>query len=466
MIRTILMMLVIGSTVGATLALLLRVLGFPAYLRFAPDKEHVYQAPFPLSLVVKSDQAGIIRLPRGETASKKGGACTALVVGPNRLGKANVEVRLFGVIPVRRLVIDVSEPSMVIPSGHAIGVLLASKGVVIVGHIPLRGVDGKERHPAREAGLSPGDVLTGINGEPVKGVDDVERLVCDKARHGPLTLTICRKGRTMQKKIRAVTAAPRAGFKSRYMLGIYVQDPAAGVGTLTFYEPATGRFAALGHMVNHPAPHVRLEAGEGRIVEAEIAGVEEGLPGEPGEKIGTFRPGKQIIGTVFKNCRYGIYGRLDHVPGSLSTGKAIPVAQASEVEVGPAEIMTVLSGDKVRCFKVRIERVSRQSRPADKGIVLVVTDPDLLSKTNGIVQGMSGSPILQHGKLVGAVTHVFVNDPRRGYGVLAEWMWYEASHTRIPGLKAPEQVSGALLFDGLPIHGRSSAPVWRMMVGS
>lgn len=445
MIRTFLMMLVIGSTVGAIFALLFRVLGFPAYLRFPPGKEHVYQAPFPLSLVVKSDQAGIIRLPRGETL-KKGGARTALVVGPHRLGKADVEVRLFGVIPVRQLVIDVSEPTVVIPSGHAIGVLLAARGVVIVGHIPLRGADGREHHPAQDAGITPGDVLVGINGKPVTAVDDVERLVVDQARRGPLTLTICRKGRTMQRTIKAISAIPRAGLRPRYMLGVYVQDPAAGVGTLTFYEPSTGRFAALGHMVNHPSAHVRLEAGEGRIVEADIAGVEEGLPGEPGEKIGTFRPGKRIIGTVFKNCRYGIYGRLEHVPDSLCSVEPVPIAQASEVEEGPAEIMTVLSGDKVRRFKVRIERVSRQVRPADKGIVLVVTDPDLLSKTNGIVQGMSGSPILQNGKLVGAVTHVFVNDPRRGYGVLAEWMWHEASSTRVPGLKAPENVSGALLF--------------------
>lgn len=442
-------MLGVAGIIMVATALMLQIAGFPGYMRLLPNREHICHAPFPLSLVVKNDRAGIIRNPRADESKKKGGACTALVVGPNRIGKADIEVRLFGVIPVRQLVIDVSEPVKVIPCGHAIGVLLASKGVVILGDIAIRGTDGREYRPARDGGVTAGDVLIAIDGEEVAGVDDVERLVAGRPGRKQVTLTIRRHGQILTRKVRPIVASPREGSRPRAMLGVYIQDPAAGIGTLTFYEADTGRFAALGHMVSQPTPEVRLEAGEGQIVEANVVGVDRGAPGEPGEKIGVFRAGRRVFGTVYKNCRYGIYGQLDLKPVGTSANAAVPIALASEVHTGPAEIFTVLKGTRVRRFQVRIERVSRQLRPGDKGLVLVVTDPELLEATNGVIQGMSGSPIIQDGKLVGAVTHVFVNDPHRGYGVLAEWMWYEAVNTRLPGGKAPEDVSGAFLFGGL-----------------
>jgi stage IV sporulation protein B len=453
MIRLILVMVVLVTGFAAAVAITLRVTGFPEDLRFSPEQEYVYRIPFPLSIVVKEDQAGVIQPPNTDANEKYGGVCTALVIGPEHTGRAEVEVRLFGVIPVRRVVVNVTENVEVIPSGHAIGVLLATEGVVIVGHVPLRGLDGKQYHPARNAGLLAGDVLLAINDQQVSKVDDVERIISGLAASGSLNLKIKRNGQVLRKEIKPVVSAPIAGLRPRAMLGVYVQDPTAGVGTLTFFDPKSRVFAALGHMVSQPAPDVKLETGQSRIVEANISGVEAGSKGEPGEKIGTFRPGSAIVGTIHKNCRYGIYGRLQQEPSVSDYGKPIRIAPASEVVTGPAEILTVISGNKVGRYEVYIERVSQQQRPGDKGLVVAITDRALIAKTGGIVQGMSGSPIIQNGRLIGAITHVFVNDPKRGYGVLAEWMWQEAIRMASPE-KAPEVISGAFLVP-LPSKGRS-----------
>ena len=158
--------------------------------------------------------------------------------------------------------------------------------------------------------------------------------------------------------------------------------------------------------------------------------------------MGQFRPGSAVVGTIYKNCRYGIYGQLQQEPPVSEYAKPIRIAPASEVETGPAEILTVLSGNKVGRYEVFIERVSPQQRPGDKGLVIAITDPELLAKTSGIVQGMSGSPIIQKGRWKAQLPMCFVNDPKRGRR-LAEWMWRRPS-AQMPK-KAPEGISGAFL---------------------
>lgn len=205
------------------------------------------------------------------------------------------------------------------------------------------------------------------------------------------------------------------------MLGLYLKDPAAGVGTLTFWEPVRKVYGALGHMIAGDIGAV-LES-EGRIVPAHIHGIQPGERGRPGEKLGIFEAGP-ALGTIEKNTGFGIFGTLLRAPGPSQP--LVPVALAHEVRQGDAQMLTVVEGGKVEAFDVRVVSVQRQAKPGGKGLVIEVTDPRLIERTNGIVQGMSGSPILQGGKLIGAVTHVFINNPLRGYGVLAEWMVYEA----------------------------------------
>lgn len=207
-------------------------------------------------------------------------------------------------------------------------------------------------------------------------------------------------------------------------LGVYLEDTAAGVGTLSFYHPASGRYAALGHMVTDSRTGEQAIINNGRIVPALIAGIRRGSKGQPGEKIGLFQERAPSLGIITKNSSIGIFGELTNLVASNQP--TLPVAMAHEVELGPAYIRTVIDGDKVEQFDVKIVKVNKQTKPGIKGMVIEITDPRLLEITGGIVQGMSGSPIIQNQKLVGVITHVFVNDPTRGYGVFAEWMVHEA----------------------------------------
>jgi stage IV sporulation protein B len=210
------------------------------------------------------------------------------------------------------------------------------------------------------------------------------------------------------------------------MIGLYIDDGVTGVGTLTFYEPHSKKYGALGHMITAPNGRSKIMVEEGRIVKADISGIHQSSKGLPGEKLGTFFSNHDVIGEIEFNNRFGIYGNLINPISNTFFPTPIPVATALEVKEGPAKIYTVIKGGSIQEFEVTIEKVFKQYHPHEKGLIVKINDYDLLKKTGGIVQGMSGSPIVQKGKLAGAVTHVFIDDSTRGYGILAEWMIKEA----------------------------------------
>lgn len=342
-------------------------------------------------------------------------------VRPLRLGKSKLEVRLFGLIPIRQINVEVIPQMRVHVGGQAVGILISSHGVLVARLLPVDGETGK-RYPAKEAGLLPGDVILSIDDVPIYQVEQVGRMVETAGRAGrKALLEIQRDGKSLRRSLE-----PVATEQGQYLMGLEIEDPAAGVGTLTFYDPASRRYGALGHVITSTSSGV-YQIRSGRIVPASIAAVEAGRRGRPGEKIGTFATGSGTgIGTIDNNSQFGIYGRLFRAPDHAFFNQLFPVAMAHQVKEGPAELLTVLDDEKVEKFKVEIIKAERQRKPAVKGLVIKVTDPKLLKRTGGIVQGMSGSPLIQDGKFIGAVTHVFVNDPTRGYGVLAEWMLQEA----------------------------------------
>ena len=345
----------------------------------------------------------------------------------------DVQLRLFGTIPVKKLHVKFANPPLVVPGGQAIGVMFSSHGVVIVGHLPVKGVDRKLHYPAKDAGLKVGDILLAINNFQVSRVSDVEFILKNyKPVTQKLVLTIKRRNQTEAIKIQPILClngenGAHLHQELRYMLGIFIEDPAAGVGTLTFYDPLTKRFAGLGHHIAEFPGAKGLSLQQGEIVSATINGIKIGIPGEPGEKIGVCNPNSNLIGQIERNNRFGIYGKLyDNFIDPFV--KPIPIAYSSQIKEGPAEIYTVIKGSRVEKFKIEIIKIFQQNEPRDKGMIIRITDPVLLKQTGGIIQGMSGSPIIQAGRLVGAVTHVFVNDPTRGYGVLAEWMNNEINY--------------------------------------
>ena len=379
---------------------------------------------------------------------------------PLAQGDTNLEVRLLDMIPVKRLLVSVVPEVKVIPGGHAIGVLLSARGVVVVGHYPVAGTDGRRRYPAREAGIEVGDVIVSINGEAVENKAEVERAIDLAGRSGkPVEIKILRDSRAFTVHVRPVEVEAEDTFglsrqrgQVQYKIGIWVRENAAGVGTLSFYEPESRVYCALGHVITDAATNREVDVTRGRIVQAHILGIHHGGRGQPGEKVGSFSGEQDVIGTIERNTKFGIFGTLTKVPRNPYFSEAIPIAMAEEVTPGYADLYTVVEDSRVERFRVEIQRVARQATPQIKGLVIRVVDPRLLALTGGIVQGMSGSPIVKDGKLAGVLTHVFVSDQTRGYGVLAEWLAREA------GLFMQESRSEAAVAAPGPSAQRVPAP--------
>lgn len=346
-----------------------------------------------------------------------------------QLGTSTYRVNLFGWLPLTEVVIDVVPLIQVYPGGQSIGVLLSSDGLLINQVGGVVGLDGKEYFPAKEAGIQPGDILVSIEGHNLRRPEQVSELVNALAvERQSLEVVVRRQNRTLTCEVVPVkTLRPDVFGRNMvaYYLGIYVENPAAGVGTMSFYHEETGRFGALGHTITDSLGRpIRITSGS--IVEASIDSIRLGSKGSPGEKIGFFHGAQDALGSIDSNSNFGIFGQFNGSFKHPVFTKPVPVAFAHQVREGPAEIYTVLSGNRIERFTVEIVKVSNQAKPSDKGMIIQVTDEFLLRETGGIIQGMSGSPILQNGMLVGAITHVFVNDPTRGYGSFAEWMVYEA----------------------------------------
>lgn len=410
--------------------------GLPDYLLLRRGETQRFTVKLPISLAIAKENPRQILKIDDRFLGKAGlrlGRRDSVAVMPLDLGQAGLKLKLFGLIPLRTRVVDVVPPVKVVPGGQAIGVLLAPKGMIVTGYAPVRGPDGRNFFPAREAGLQAGDLLLEINGEDIRNIQQLESLVNSYgAQDEPLTLKVQRGKRILTLKVRpSITevSPPGAGYqrhRRRYVLGIFIEDPAAGVGTLSFYDKNTRIYGALGHMITDTVTRRQSDVSNGRIVVASIAGIQPAQHGQPGEKVGTFHSEEDIVGNIDKNSPFGIYGHLAIIPKNYGAAGEVPVAMAHEIRPGKAEMLTVIDGQRVERFELEILRISHQRRPDGKGLVLRITDPRLLKLTGGIIQGMSGSPILQDGKLVGAVTHVFVNDATRGYGILAEWMLKEA----------------------------------------
>jgi stage IV sporulation protein B len=345
------------------------------------------------------------------------------------LGSRVYRVSLFGWLPLTKVVVDVVPLVEVYPGGQSIGVLLSAEGLVISELGAVVDLEGRERYPARDAGIRPGDILLSIEGHPTRRPELVSQLVNSLAPEKRfLNLEVKRDDRILTLTVEPAKALQTSIFGQssyQYLLGILLEDPAAGVGTLSFFDPKTGRFGALGHTITDSLGRP-VTISKGTIVEAAINSIRYGSRGAPGEKIGFFHGEQNILGTIDSNSSLGIYGQLVGSLAKSAFTEPVPVAFAHQVRTGPAEMYTVLEGTNIERFSVEIVKVVNQTRPGEKGMVVEVTDERLLKETGGIIQGMSGSPLIQNGMLVGAITHVFVNNPTWGYASFAEWMIYEA----------------------------------------
>ena len=297
------------------------------------------------------------------------------------------------------------------PGGMPFGVRFMTDGVTVVGFSDIE-KDGKKINPAASAGLKPGDVILRVDGVPLESATDLTERI-EGGNGAELTLIYRRGKKEFETRITPAFCAE----ENRYKTGVWVRDSGAGIGTVTFLLPESGGFAGLGHGICDPESGEPIPIRRGSVSDVTISSVVRGTPGNPGELKGYFNPGK--VGSLLGNSSLGVWGVYSDLP-ALSC-EPMKVAVKDEVQEGEATILCTLSDNVTREYAVRLSSVNREADGA-KCFTITVTDPRLLSQTGGIVQGMSGSPILQNGKLVGAVTHVLVNDPTTGYGIFLENM--------------------------------------------
>lgn len=347
-----------------------------------------------------------------------------LMLQDDSLKKQSASVRLLGVIPVKKVTVNVIPDIKVIPSGETIGVKIESKGVLVVGLSSVTDENGRKFSPAADAGFEIGDRITTINGRRVETENDIVELLNNRRDSGrEINVTVVRNNKPFYINVKPVKSAE----DNLYKIGLWVRDSIAGVGTMTFYDPQTKTFGALGHGITDIDSGVMIDINKGSIVRSKVATIQKAKRTAPGELVGIFYESSKPYGIISKNTAFGIYGRLND-DDTYKSMKPMSIGLSSEVREGPAKILTTIEENKIEEFDVEIQKVNRQYNPDSKSMLIRVTDPRLLEKTGGIVQGMSGSPIIQNGKLIGSVTHVLINDPTRGYGVFIEWMLQEANN--------------------------------------
>lgn len=329
----------------------------------------------------------------------------------NKIGKVNFSLNLFNLIPLKNIDVNVIPKTTVVPMGNAIGMKLYTAGVLVVG---MSEIEGKK--PYENSGIKEGDRIIQINQNQIDNTDDLMKAV-NKSDGNNISIKYVRDEKTITTSIK-----PLKNSSNEYKIGLWVRDAAAGVGTLTFYEPSSGMFATLGHGIMDIDTAELIKIANGELVTTNILSINKGTKGNPGEIRGTIEAG-HTIGSISKNTKFGVFGTINKTPYlNTSNTNEVQVALREEIKTGKAQIICELENGKKEYYDIEIQRIFISNNKDNKSMLIKVTDKKLSEKTGGIIQGMSGAPIIQNGKFVGAVTHVLVNDPTIGYGVFADIM--------------------------------------------
>ena len=329
----------------------------------------------------------------------------------NDTGKIEVSLNLFGNIPVKKMDVNVIPKLKVVPVGKAIGMKLYTEGVLVVG---MSEINGKK--PYENSGIQEGDAIIEINNEQIGNTNDLIETV-NKSNGKTVKVKYKRNEQTITTSIE-----PAKVNENEYKLGLWVRDAAAGVGTMTFYEPSSGMFAALGHGIADIDTSELINIESGELTTTNILSIVKGQKGTPGEIRGTIE-NSESLGSIYKNTSFGVYGKVQSKNKlDINNIEEMDVALRDEIKTGKAQILCELENGKKEKYDVEIKKLYLNNNENNKSMVIKITDEKLIEKTGGIIQGMSGAPIIQNGKFIGAVTHVLVNDPTVGYGVFADIM--------------------------------------------
>lgn len=321
------------------------------------------------------------------------------------------DIKLLGIIPVKTTSIIQSKPKKVSVSGESFGIKLYTDGVIIVGIRDVETDKGK-CNPAKEAGLEKGDIIIEINGKKVYSADSVTDILNDN-NGKDYKITVKRNGNYKEFLLKPAYSSSQGCYK----VGLWVRDSTAGVGTITYYDKSNNTVSALGHPITDVDTNEIMPILDGEAVRATVTKIYKSKAGEAGSLCCEFT--NDIIGTLKKNCQSGIYGKYTC---TLKNTYEYEVASPNEIVRGPVQILCTIDSGKAKFYNAQISRISYRENKKGKNMVVKITDDRLLEKTGGIVQGMSGSPIIQNGKLVGALTHVIVDSPEKGYAIFAQDM--------------------------------------------
>lgn len=325
---------------------------------------------------------------------------------------SGTQLKLFGIFPVKQVAVQPSEEVLLVPCGQPFGVRMLMNGVMVIGFGEIETSSGK-CCPAVPAGIQEGDMITAVNEQALHSTEELQNFVTESGGT-PLQMTICRNENFFD-----VTLKPEFSLSENcWQSGLWVRDSTAGIGTMTYYNPSDGSFGGLGHPICDPDTGKIIPLGSGTADNVTISGTIKGKSGSPGQLQGYFSA-EEPVGTLDSNEEEGIFGHLDE---PVNAFPAVPMAFKQEITLGDAVILTTVQGNAPQPYSAKITAIDYTD--SSQNMMIQITDPVLLNSTGGIVQGMSGSPILQNGKLIGAVTHVFVSDPAMGYAIFAESMYY------------------------------------------
>lgn len=328
-----------------------------------------------------------------------------------------MSIKLFNLFTIKKVNVRLLTDTDVYVGGETVGFNLFSEGVICVGSNAVATANGT-KEPIKDSGLMEGDAILKIEDIEIDNIEDIDTIINLPTYAGKeITLTIKREDEEHEIKVTPVFDV----LSQKYKMGLWVRNSASGVGTLTYVKQSDFRFGAVGHPIVDSSLGNNFEVDSGNIYKCRLVGIKKGEKNNPGEIKSSINLSDDAIGMADTNCKYGVYGNILN-KGVIDAERTATLGGRLSVKLGDAKIYCALDNEGVKAYDIKIIKANKQNSADDKSMTIKVTDKELLAKTGGIIQGMSGSPIVQNGKIVGAVTHVFVNDPTRGYGVYTDWM--------------------------------------------
>lgn len=391
----------------------------PKEIKMMAGRNHDFEFNLPLQAKISSEKIGVLKFNNKpiESNNFQIDLRSPFSVQPTEQATLDVKLKFLGIVPLKTVKVDIISQKELVPCGMTVGVNVSTDGIMVLGTGTIISEDGKEYTPSRGI-LKTGDLILKVN---EKSIENKEELISaiENSNGKVLKMTIKRDNELLEIYVTPI----KSEIDKSYKIGAWVRDETQGIGTITYYNPKSYTFGALGHGITDIDTRKIIPIKNGKIMKAEITSIKKGRRGIPGELTGAIYDTEEAqLGTIELNTSQGIFGKLDPKKMKAFPKKSFPIAFQNEIHEGKAIILSNISGDKIEEFEIVIQKVSRFQQDISKGMIIKITDPRLLDKTNGIIQGMSGSPIIQDGKLVGAVTHVFVHDPTKGYGIFIENM--------------------------------------------